>query len=37
VVGNQGLPNPLVKVVAIQLLLALDFLHSECRVVHTGT
>ncbi|KAG1764075.1 kinase-like domain-containing protein [Suillus placidus] len=32
---DRGLPVPLVKVVAKQLLLALDFLHHECHVVHT--
>ncbi|KAG1759471.1 kinase-like domain-containing protein [Suillus occidentalis] len=32
---DGGLPVPLVKVVAKQLLLALDFLHHECHVVHT--
>lgn len=32
---DGGLPVPLVKVVAKQLLLALDFLHRECNVVHT--
>jgi serine/threonine-protein kinase SRPK3 len=31
-----GLPIPLVKLVTKQLLLALDFLHRECHVVHTG-
>jgi len=35
VFDSRGLPIPLVKVVAKQLLLALDFLHSECHVVHT--
>jgi serine/threonine-protein kinase SRPK3 len=35
-IGGQGLPVPLVKVVVKQLLLALDFLHRECQVVHTG-
>jgi serine/threonine-protein kinase SRPK3 len=33
---DGGLPVPLVKVVAKQLLLALDFLHRECHMVHTG-
>ncbi|KAG1779518.1 kinase-like domain-containing protein [Suillus placidus] len=32
---DRGLPIPLVKVVAKQLLLALDFLHHECHMVHT--
>ena len=35
-VNNIGLPVPLVKVVVRQLLMALDFLHRECQVVHTG-
>jgi serine/threonine-protein kinase SRPK3 len=35
-VNSLGLPLPLVKVVAKQLLLALDFLHCECRITHTG-
>jgi serine/threonine-protein kinase SRPK3 len=35
-VNSPGLPVPLVKVVAKQLLLALDFLHRECHVIHTG-
>ena len=35
-VNNLGLPVPFVKVVARQLLMALDFLHRECHVVHTG-
>lgn len=35
-VGRRGLPVTLVKAVAKQLLLALDFLHRECHVVHTG-
>ncbi|KAG1724359.1 serine protein kinase Sky1, partial [Suillus lakei] len=33
--SSLGLPVPLVKVMAKQLLLALDFLHRECHVVHT--
>ncbi|RDB22074.1 Serine/threonine-protein kinase SRPK [Hypsizygus marmoreus] len=32
---GTGLPLSVVKVVAKQLLQALDFLHRECRVVHT--
>ncbi|KAG2126926.1 kinase-like domain-containing protein [Suillus clintonianus] len=34
-ISSLGFPVPLVKVVAKQLLLALDFLHRECHVVHT--
>lgn len=33
---GKGLPVTLVKDVARQLLLALDFLHRECQIVHTG-
>ena len=33
---GQNLPVPLVKDIARQLLVALDFLHRECRIVHTG-
>jgi serine/threonine-protein kinase SRPK3 len=35
-INSRGLPIPLVKILAKQLLLALDFLHRECNVVHTG-
>ena len=35
-VKNIGLPIPLVKYVAKQLLLALCFLHQECHISHTG-
>ncbi|KAF9518254.1 hypothetical protein BS47DRAFT_1379973 [Hydnum rufescens UP504] len=34
-VNGVGLPIPLVKAVAKQLLQALDFLHHECHVIHT--
>lgn len=30
------IPLPMVKKIATQLLLALDFLHDKCRVIHTG-
>jgi serine/threonine-protein kinase SRPK3 len=33
---GQNLPVPYVKDIARQLLVALDFLHRECRIVHTG-
>ncbi|KIK46302.1 hypothetical protein CY34DRAFT_800648 [Suillus luteus UH-Slu-Lm8-n1] len=33
--ADRGLPVPLVKAVAKQLLLALDFLHHDCHVFHT--
>ena len=33
---NIGLPIPLVKYVAKQLLMALDFFHRECHIIHTG-
>ncbi|KAL4242992.1 Protein kinase-like domain superfamily protein [Abortiporus biennis] len=32
---RSNLPVPLVKLVARQLLLALDFLHIECQTIHT--
>jgi len=34
---GQNLPVSLVKGTARQLLVTLDFLHRECRIVHTGT
>ena len=33
---GRNLPVPFVKNIARQLLVALDFLHRECRIVHTG-
>ncbi|KAG6855366.1 hypothetical protein H0H87_004302 [Tephrocybe sp. NHM501043] len=33
--GRDGLPTHLVKKIASQCLLALDFLHNECEVIHT--
>ena len=33
---GRNLPVPSVKDIARQLLVALDFLHRECRIVHTG-
>ena len=33
---DKRLPITLVKHVSRQLLVALDFLHSQCRVIHTG-
>ena len=33
---SEILPLPLVKKFLQQILLALDFLHSKCRVAHTG-
>jgi serine/threonine-protein kinase SRPK3 len=33
---EKKLPVTLVKNVAKELLLALDFLHRECHVIHTG-
>ena len=33
--GMQGVPLPLVRRIAVQLLLALDFLHVQCGVIHT--
>ncbi|KAM6504154.1 Protein kinase-like domain containing protein [Amanita muscaria] len=34
--GGGGFPTRLVKKIASQCLLALDFLHSECEVIHTA-
>ena len=34
---DQKLPVELVKQIARQLMLGLDYLHRSCRVVHTGT
>jgi serine/threonine-protein kinase SRPK3 len=34
--GGDGFPTRLVKKIASQCLLALDFLHGECEVIHTG-
>jgi serine/threonine protein kinase len=33
---DQKLPLPIVKTYLLMLLAGLDYLHSECRVVHTG-
>jgi serine/threonine-protein kinase SRPK3 len=32
---SKGLPLALVKVIAKQLLIALDFLHTDCSIIHT--
>lgn len=34
--SGKRIPIPIVKHIARQLLLALDFLHRECGVIHTG-
>ena len=34
--GVQKLPGYLVKAITINMLLALDYLHSECHIIHTG-
>jgi len=34
--NGHSLPVPFVKSIARQLLVALDFLHRECRIIHTG-
>lgn len=31
----KGLPMPLVKVIAKQMLIGLDYLHRECHIIHT--
>lgn len=33
----QRLPEPIVAFTLHRLFLALDYLHTECRVIHTGT
>ena len=33
---DRTLPEAMVKQILIHLLLALDFLHSECHIIHTG-
>jgi serine/threonine-protein kinase SRPK3 len=33
---NKGIPMPLVKQIAKQVLLALDYMHICCGVIHTG-
>ena len=32
---NRGIPRHLVKQITKQLLLALDYLHNECSIIHT--
>jgi serine/threonine-protein kinase SRPK3 len=32
---KKGVPRPLVKVIATQILLGLQYLHDECDLVHT--
>ena len=34
--GRGGVPLPVVRHITRQLLVALDFLHRECGIVHTG-
>ena len=34
---NGRLPIKAVRTIARQLLLGLDFVHRECRIIHTGT
>lgn len=33
---NQRLPSPVLAFVLVRLFLALDYLHSECQIIHTG-
>ena len=33
----QRLPTPILAVTLHRLFLALDYLHTECKVIHTGT
>lgn len=32
---SKGLPLPLVKIITKQILTALDFLHTDCSIIHT--
>lgn len=34
---NKGVPMPLVRQIAKQILLGLDYMHRCCGVIHTGT
>ena len=34
--SDRKVPEPALKQILIHLLLALDFLHSECHIIHTG-
>ena len=34
--SDRKLPEAMLKQILIHLLLALDFLHSECHIIHTG-
>ncbi|XP_059188421.1 SRSF protein kinase 3 [Centropristis striata] len=33
--GNPGLTRPLVKQILIQVLQGLDYLHTQCKIIHT--
>lgn len=33
---NKGVPMPMVKQIAKQVLLGLDYMHRCCGVIHTG-
>ena len=33
---DRKMPEAMLKQILIHLLLALDFLHSECHIIHTG-
>jgi hypothetical protein len=33
----QRLPTPVLAVTLHRLFLALDYLHTECKIIHTGT
>jgi serine/threonine-protein kinase SRPK3 len=32
---SQGIPIPLVRRMAKQILIGLDFLHRKCKIIHT--
>ncbi|CAG7666555.1 unnamed protein product, partial [Allacma fusca] len=33
--NNEGIPIPNVKTIIKQVLEALDYLHSKCKIIHT--
>jgi hypothetical protein len=33
---HRGIPLPVVRRLTRQVLVALDYLHTKCRIIHTG-
>lgn len=33
---HRGIPIPIVRHLARQTLIALDYLHTKCQIIHTG-